>query len=33
MQQLTEKLGKQMAKSAEQDQLIWQKLGGLGYGF
>jgi type I restriction enzyme M protein len=33
MQQLTEKLGEQMAKGAELDQLIRQKLGGLGYGF
>ena len=31
MQQLTEKLGEQMAKGAELDQLIRQKLGGLGY--
>ena len=33
MQQLTEKLGEQMAKGAELDQLIRQKLGGLGYEF
>lgn len=33
MQQLTEKLGKQMAKGAELDALIRQKLGGLGYEF
>jgi type I restriction enzyme M protein len=33
MQQLTEKLGEQMAKGAELDQLIRQKLGGLGYDF
>jgi type I restriction enzyme M protein len=32
MQTLTEKLGEQMAKGAELDQLIRQKLGGLGYG-
>ena len=31
MQQLTEKLGEQMAKGAELDLLIRQKLGGLGY--
>ena len=31
MQQLTEKLGEQMAKGAELDQLIRQKLQGLGY--
>ena len=31
MQQLTEKLGEQMAKGAELDTLIRQKLGGLGY--
>ena len=31
MQKLTEKLGEQMAKGAELDQLIRQKLGGLGY--
>jgi len=31
MQQLTEKLGEQMAKGAELDQLIRAKLGGLGY--
>jgi type I restriction enzyme M protein len=33
MQQLTEKLGEQMAKGAELDQLIRSKLGGLGYEF
>ena len=33
MQKLTEKLGEQMAKGAELDQLIQQKLGGLGYEF
>ena len=33
MQKLTEKLGEQMAKGAELDQLIRQKLKGLGYGF
>jgi len=33
MQQLTEKLGEQMAKGAELDQLIRQKLGGLRYEF
>lgn len=33
MQQLTEKLGEQMAKGAELDQLIRQKLGELGYEF
>ena len=33
MQQLTEKLGEQMAKGAELDMLIRQKLGGLGYEF
>ena len=33
MQQLTEKLGEQMAKGAELDLLIRQKLGGLGYEF
>ena len=33
MQLLTEKLGEQMAKGAELDQLIRQKLGGLGYEF
>ncbi len=33
MQQLTEKLGEQMAQGAELDQLIRQKLGGLGYEF
>lgn len=33
MQKLTEKLGEQMAKGAELDQLIRQKLGRLGYEF
>lgn len=33
MTTLTEKLGEQMAKGAELDQLIRQKLGGLGYEF
>lgn len=33
MQKLTEKLGEQMSKGAELDQLIRQKLGGLGYEF
>ena len=33
MLKLTEKLGEQMAKGAELDQLIRQKLGGLGYDF
>ena len=33
MQTLTEKLGEQMAKGAELDQVIRQKLGGLGYEF
>jgi type I restriction enzyme M protein len=33
MQQLTEKLGEQMAKGGELDQLIRAKLGGLGYEF
>ena len=33
MQKLTEKLGEQMAKGAELDALIRQKLGGLGYEF
>jgi len=33
MQKLTEKLGEQMAKGAELDQLIREKLGGLGYEF
>ena len=33
MQKLTEKLGEQMAKGAELDGLIRQKLGGLGYEF
>lgn len=32
MQRLTKQLGEQMAKGAELDQLIRQKLGGLGYG-
>ena len=31
MQKLTAKLGEQMAKGAELDALIRQKLGGLGY--
>lgn len=31
MQKLTDKLGEQMAKGAKLDQLIRQKLGGLGY--
>ena len=31
-QTLTAKLGEQMAKGAELDALIRQKLGGLGYG-
>lgn len=31
MQRLTQQLGKQMQKGAELDQLIRQKLGGLGY--
>ncbi|MNV90845.1 N-6 DNA Methylase [compost metagenome] len=31
MQKLTEKLGEQLAKGAELDALIRQKLGGLGY--
>ena len=31
MQLLTEKLGEQMAKGAELDAVIRQKLGGLGY--
>jgi type I restriction enzyme M protein len=31
MQKLTEKLGEQLAKGAELDQLIRQKLGGMGY--
>lgn len=31
MQKLTEKLGEQLAKNAELDELIRQKLGGLGY--
>jgi len=30
---LAQKLGEQMAKGAELDQLIRQKLGGLGYEF
>ncbi|AOJ08260.1 type I restriction-modification system subunit M [Burkholderia mayonis] len=33
MQRLTEKLGEQMAKGAELDQLIRQRLGELGYDF
>jgi type I restriction enzyme M protein len=33
MQKLTEKLGEQMTKGAELDELIRQKLGGLGYDF
>lgn len=33
MQQLTERLGEQMAKGAELDALIRHKLGGLGYEF
>jgi type I restriction enzyme M protein len=33
MEKLTEKLGEQMAKGAELDQLIRLKLGGLGYEF
>jgi type I restriction enzyme M protein len=33
MQKLTETLGEQMAKGMELDQLIHQKLGGLGYEF
>jgi type I restriction enzyme M protein len=33
MQKLTEKLGEQMARGAELDELIRQKLGGLGYEF
>ena len=33
MQKLTEKLGEQMAKGQELDQLIRQELGGLGYEF
>mgnify|MGYP006206467231 CR=1 FL=1 len=33
MLKLTEKLGEQMAKGAELDALIRQKLGGLGYEF
>jgi type I restriction enzyme M protein len=33
MQQLTEKLGEQIAKGAELDLLIRKKLGGLGYEF
>ena len=32
MQRLTKQLGEQMQKGAELDQLIRQKLGGLGYG-
>ena len=33
MQKLTEKLGEQMAKGAELDAVIREKLGGLGYEF
>jgi type I restriction enzyme M protein len=33
MQKLTEKLGEQMARGAELDAVIRQKLGGLGYDF
>jgi type I restriction enzyme M protein len=33
MQKLTEKLGEQMAKGAELDAVIRQKLGRLGYVF
>ena len=33
MQRLTKQLGEQMQKGAELDQLIRQKLGGLGYEF
>jgi type I restriction enzyme M protein len=33
MQALTEKLGEQMAKGAELDRMIREKLGGLGYEF
>jgi type I restriction enzyme M protein len=33
MRKLTEKLGEQMARGAELDALIRQKLGGLGYEF
>lgn len=33
MQRLIQLLGEQMAKGAELDQLIKQKLGGLGYEF
>jgi type I restriction enzyme M protein len=33
MQQLTDKLGEQMAKGAELDTVIRRKLGGLGYEF
>jgi type I restriction enzyme M protein len=33
MQQLTERLGEQMAKGAELDRMIRQQLGGLGYEF
>jgi type I restriction enzyme M protein len=33
MQMLTERLGEQMAKGSELDQLIRQKMGGLGYDF
>ena len=33
MQALTEKLGEQMAKGAELDEVIRSRLGGLGYEF
>ncbi|MBF0109896.1 MAG: hypothetical protein HQL76_12035 [Magnetococcales bacterium] len=33
MRKLTEKLGEQMAKGQELDQLIRRKLGSLGYEF
>ena len=33
MQLLTEKLGEQMAKGAELDQLIRKQMGGIGYEF
>lgn len=33
MQRLTQQLGEQMQKGVELDQLIRQKLGGLGYEF
>lgn len=32
MRKLTEKLGEQMAKGAELDAVIREKLGALGYG-